>query len=208
MRSPDLPLIPATRAVPTLCHGSDRAGHSLGTRLLLPQPPAGKQKQIGGAFPVSPLISAGQKAAEICVHPTRQNGTLRALVLSQEARSPEATRGKVWDMVSAWRADHSIPRASMDSIPRASMDRACPLRASELRLAPRPFLCKRGKAAGSRDFKRIWVIQTGCGRRSAITNQNQAAAVSPPLAGAGIPGSERRLWGGGQVGPREHSARC
>lgn len=145
MRSPDPPLIPATRAVPTLCHGSDSAGHSLGTRLLLPQPPTGKQKQLGGAFPVSPLISAGQKAAETCVHPTRQNGPLRALVLSQEARSPEATQGKVWDMVSAWRADHSIPRASMDSIPRASMDRACPLRTSELRLAPGPSCAREGR---------------------------------------------------------------
>lgn len=48
---------------------------------------------------------------------------------------------------------------------------------------PRPFLCTRGKAAGSRDFKRIWVIQTGCGRRSASTNEKHVASVSPLLAG-------------------------
>lgn len=59
------------------------------------------------------------------------------------------------------------------------MARACPRRASELRLAPRPFLCTRGKASGSRDFKRIWVIQTGCGRRSASANEKHVASVSP-----------------------------
>ena len=36
---------------------------------------------------------------------------------------------------------------------------------------------------GSGDIKRIWVIQAGCGRRSASANENHVAAISPLLAG-------------------------
>lgn len=37
------------------------------------------------------------------------------------------------------------------------------IQGSQLGLVPWPFLCKRGKAAGSLDTKYIWVIQRGVG---------------------------------------------
>lgn len=53
--------------------------------------------------------------------------------------------------------------ALMAGILWASVGGHLPIQGSQLGLVPWPFLCKRGKAAGSLDSKYIWVIQRGVG---------------------------------------------
>lgn len=60
------------------------------------------------------------------------------------------------------------------------------------------------KAAGSRDIKHVWVMQTACGSGSANTNEKHMTCTSPLLAArTGFPGQ-----GGEPGGPGESSARC
>ena len=58
------------------------------------------------------------------------------------------------------------------------------------------------EAAGPGDIRRSWVMQTGCGRRSANANEKHVVSTSPWLAGRPARASRPRetLWEGAQVG--------
>lgn len=91
MRSPDPPLLfqahvlcpPQPTAVTVLDTPLAQGYSSLSLQL-------GNRNSCWGAFPARTLISAGQRVAETCVHRMRQNGTLGALVSSQDAWSPRS----------------------------------------------------------------------------------------------------------------------